>query len=492
MPRLFEIAGETKDAASREGNERHRPSTDQPADRAARFPALNYEAVTVLAVGVLFSLGVVLQLTPLNGSLRLTGWEWPWRGDIGIVNSLLLLAVPFAFISYALRIAERQSTLRVWLCLGLLAVGNFLMQIMGILSDRRGIELVQEIVLSPITTSYFLDASQIHGLSQWFRHFDHARLAVHSSTHPPGPILFYYVFFKVFGSPTGAMIGGIAVGCLASLGVLVTYAFAGLWTDNRRTRMIASALYALLPATSVFFPELDQVYPIFAMLLILFWCRSLESRKKIPSEAIYFGLTLAVSLFFAYNLLTIGAFLAYYGVYWVWRQRWTKLSFVTLLRNSVIGAGVCMGVYFLLWLATGYDPIAVFFNALSNQAVLEALMNRSSALFGLFDPLDFFLGAGMMVLPLILLQLGRNVRGFDRMRPEVALTLIGLATILTIDLSGVLRGEAARVWLFLQPLVVVPAALELARFEWRWRLAIFSMQWLIVVVLKANVGFVNP
>lgn len=492
MPRLFGIAEEAKGAASREGTARLRSSADQPEGRAARFPALNYEAATVLAVGVLFSLGVVLQLTPLNGSLRLIGWEWPWRGDVGIMDSLLLLAVPFAFISYALRMAEQQRSLRVSLCLGLLAVGNLLMQIMGILTDRRGIGLVQQIVLSPITTSYFSDASQIHGLAQWFRHFDHARLAVHSSTHPPGPILFYYIFFKLFGSPTGAMIGGITVGCLASLGVLVTYEFTSLWTDNRRIQVTASALYALVPAISVFFPELDQVYPIFAMLLILFWCRSLESRKKIPSEALYFGLTLAVSLFFADNLLTIGAFLAYYGLYWAWRQRWTKLSFVTFLRNSVIGVGVCAGVYLLLWVATGYDPIAVFFNVLSNQAVLEALMNRSSALFGLFDPLDFFLGAGMMVLPLILFQLGRNVRGFDRTRTEVALTLIGLATILTIDLSGVLRGEAARVWLFLQPLVVVPAALELARFEWRWRLAIFSMQWLIVVFLKANLGFVNP
>ena len=89
-------------------------------------------------------------------------------------------------------------------------------------------------------------------------------------------------------------------------------------------------------------------------------------------------------------------------------------------------------------------------------------------------------------------QLYRVLREFDPTRKEVALTLIGLVTILTIDLTGTLRGEAARVWLFLQPLVVVPVAMELYRFRWRWRIAIFSMQWLIVACVKAKMFFIIP
>ena len=84
------------------------------------------------------------------------------------------------------------------------------------------------------------------------------------------------------------------------------------------------------------------------------------------------------------------------------------------------------------------------------------------------------------------------IRNGDLAREEVALSLIGLATILTIDLTGVLRGEAARVWLFLQPLMIVPAALELSRFRGRWRMALFSMQWLILAGLKAKMLFIRP
>ena len=492
MPGPIEIGGEVKDASSREGVEQHLVSADQATGRSTRFPAVNYEASAVLTAGVLFCIGIALQVTPLNGSFRLTGWEWPWRGDIDTVRAIVFLLLPFAGVHYALRKAENQPIGHVPVYLGILALGNYLMQIMGVLTDPRGIELIQRIVLSQSATSYFSDASRIGNLISWLAHFDRATLGLHSSTHPPGPILFYFVFFKLFGSQTGALIGGCAVGFLGSLGVFVTYAFAGLWTNNRHTRILASALYALLPATSLFFPELDQVYPILSMLLILFWCRSFESKANLSKEAVYFGLTLAVTLFFAYNLLTVGAFLACYAFYWLWRQGWTGRSFATLLRNSGVGLSVCAGVYALLWLVTGYDPIAAFFNALSNQAVFAAFHNRSNALFALFDPLGFFLVSGMMVLPLVLFLLIRNFHAFKSMPEHVALTLMGLAVILTIDLTGVLRGEAARVWLFLQPLVVVPAALELARFEWRWRLAIFSMQWLIVAFLKANLGFVNP
>jgi hypothetical protein len=81
---------------------------------------------------------------------------------------------------------------------------------------------------------------------------------------------------------------------------------------------------------------------------------------------------------------------------------------------------------------------------------------------------------------------------FDPRRKEIALTLIGLATILTIDFTGILRGETSRVWLFLQPLIVVPVAMELSRYRGRWRLALFSMQWLIVACLKAKMIFIRP
>jgi hypothetical protein len=444
-----------------------------------------------LAISLAFIAGIVFHRSPLNGAAGLTGWHWPWR-DLGLFHTALFLLAPFACVVSVLWMEEKKRGFGVPAKLGILALGNFLMQVMGALAEPGGLRLVRQIVLSPSATSYFMDAMRIRGMGAWLRHFAVVPLGPHSLTHPPGPILFYYAFLHLFGVNMGALIGGCAVGCVASLGVFVTYEFAGLWTEDRQARMTACAFYALLPAITVFFPEMDEVYPILSMLLILFWCKSVDSTERFPREVIYFGLVLFVSLFFAYNLLSVGAFLAYYGLYWIWRQGRTRSSLFKLLLHSEIAAGVCIGLYFVLWLATGYDPVRSFRSALVSQELFGVMFHRTYWPYVLADPYDFVLGAGVLALPLLLFQLFRFPRDFQPMRKEVALTFIAVATILTIDLCGVLRGEAARLWLFLQPLILVPAALEVSRFPWRWRLAILAAEWAVVACLKANMSFVIP
>ena len=192
-------------------------------------------------------------------------------------------------------------------------------------ADPRGIDLVRQIVASRGATSYFFDATRIHEpLRQWLAHFPTAALERHSETHPAGPILFYDAFLTVFGPFTGALIGGFAVGLLGSAGVVVMYAFAGLWTPDPRTRLTASAWYALLPALTVFFPEFDQAYPVFSMLLILFWVRALETPPAALRCGVATGLVLFTATFFAYNLLgDLRVFSFPTAGYWLpWTKRW--------------------------------------------------------------------------------------------------------------------------------------------------------------------------
>ncbi len=102
------------------------------------------------------------------------------------------------------------------------------------------------------------------------------------------------------------------------------------------------------------------------------------------------------------------------------------------------------------------------------------------------------MAAGWIALPILFFYL-RGLRDEFKINPDsAALTLIGLATVLTVDLSGFLRGETARVWLFLQPLWVVPIAIELARARRSWRFAILAMQWWLLVLIKAKMSFIEP
>jgi len=102
------------------------------------------------------------------------------------------------------------------------------------------------------------------------------------------------------------------------------------------------------------------------------------------------------------------------------------------------------------------------------------------------------LGAGIMAVPLALIFANRALRGAGPLTRAEGLSLVGFATIAVVDVSGLLRAETARVWLFLQPFLVIPAALVLARWRTSDRAAFFALQWLIVVVLEARMAFVIP
>ena len=68
---------------------------------------------------------------------------------------------------------------------------------------------------------------------------------------------------------------------------------------------------------------------------------------------------------------------------------------------------------------------------------------------------------------------------------------MGVITILLVHLLGLLDYETARVWLFFQPLVIVPIALELARLPGAGVGAVLALQWLIVATIKSRMLFLE-
>ena len=446
------------------------------------------QAAVILIIGLVFGIGVLNEWGPLNGFFNFTKWEWPWQ-DLSPIQMGLALLVPFLLIAGVVWSADRNtSRVPMGFWLAALVVANFCLQLFSVLADPRGAERILQIVSSPNATSYFNDALSIQHLSQWLGHFDRVALHGHSVTHPAGPIVFYYLFARMFGPDVGALLGGCAVGLLASFGVVVMYHFAGLWTNDRRARLMASSFYALLPGLTVFFPELDQVYPLFSMLLILTFVKALNTTGNWYRPALAFGAILFLASFFAYNLLTIGAFLLYYSLWWLWNEG----KALTLLRTAALSVLLAGALYLLLWVTTSYNPPAAFRHAMALQRGNAQWLARPYHVFVLTDLYDFALAAGIIAIPILVFRLTKLRDDFKANPTGTALMLIGLATLLTVDLSGLLRGETARVWLFLQPLLVVPVALELARVRWPWRISILTMQWWLLVLIKSKMSFIEP
>lgn len=453
-----------------------------PADpaRAPQTLALAFVLLTALA----FACGILAGVDELAGPQY---WRWPPR-DLGLLRTLAFFAPALLVFFFAWRDIERGEG-GAARPLALLVVTSLAMQTLALYCGADGLPHLRAIVMSPSATSYFTDAQQIDGVMAWLRGFHTYELGLHSATHPPGPVLYYYAWQHLLPKSSAALAGGVTVGLVASLGVLAMHAFAGLWTDDRRTRLLACAMYALLPALAFFLPDLDQVYPIFAMLLALAWARALDGSRP---HAVLFAAMLFVSTFFAYNLLVVGAFVALYAAYFLRREHASAGAWRRLGIAALTGAAGLVVPYLALWIAADYDPFRSLAHAIAEQNDLAVRLMRPwlSCLFT--APYDFFLGAGMVVLPLLALSVSRLFRELRIENRSLMLSAIALGTILVVDLSGLLRAETARVWLFLQPFAVVPAAIELLRFGPRGRLAVFAAQWLVAAVLFCRLVFVYP
>lgn len=459
---------------------------------AAYSGLTGFQIVVVLATGLLFCYGVNRHWGYLNGIEQLTHWEWAWRNET-IRTILAQTALPFLIIAGVLwRINRKTACHRIWPALGLLVISSFLLQMAGKLTYPDGLKVVQAIVESNSATGYFEDAVSIGDPALWLRRFHLAKLTGHSWTHPPGPILFYHIFLRAFDPANAAFIGGLAVGLLGSLGVAVMYFFSALWTKDAAGRLTAAAYYALLPGLILFLPEFDQIYPVLSMLLILTWVKALTHAKPLSGYAWAGGLLLSIALFFAYNLLTIGVFLLGYALVLVRTQNWAGCAFRRCLASSGVIAGVWIGLYAVLWGITGYNPVLSFLRSLWVQSQMAAALERDYRIFIITDLYDFLLGSGIIAAPIVFFYMHRLWKRSGLKNPELALSVFGIATVAVIDLTGLLRGETTRVWLFLQPLLIAPAAVAVSRTGLLGKLSIFTLQWLIIVSLLTNMVFVVP
>ena len=434
------------------------------------------QILLILAVGLAFSIETAFHLLPLNPFVH-------YR-DVSILRTCAAFFIPFLAIWWALRNIERGSAPRM-LLLALLVASNFVLQLAGLVIDPRGPRLIKAIILSPTATSYFndalrIDALSINGLIGWLSDYHQADLILHGQSHPPGPIVFCWLCIKLFRPSAAVWVCAFAMAFAGALGVALVYPFASIWTEDSRARLCASAFYALTPVLIVFFPEFDQMYPAMAMLLVLFWYKSLHAVYGGPwlRHAILLGCTLTLATFFVYQILGIGVFMVLIAVWWLWQQTSRPLATILLLRSAVVALVFCAAIYAVLSAATGFQPIASFLHAIGiNATFLDVPLPAPPVIFNLYV---FAVGLGLIAVPLILLQ------------RELPITRMAILSVIILDLTGLFAGETDREWLFLAPIIAVPAGLALARIPWRWRLSLFAMQAWILVCIRANISFIEP
>jgi hypothetical protein len=419
-------------------------------------------ALTV-AIAIVFAILVFGHVRYVNGP---DYWQWAWqrRGDFLLAAIVLAVAAVPAFIGNVLR------------NVALIAVSVIALQFAAnaIQVPIRGVERINSVAHDQLTTSYFTVAESIvkaNGID-WLGQYDQLlRLAPqHATTKPPGPVALYVTLIRVFGPQRAPLAIAIAISLLSACAVIAAW-WATKTIAGDDAGLIAATLLALSPSMTLFFLYLDPIYPIFSCALLGTWYLTLERESR--GAAVIFGLLLFLTTMTGYTLLVVGVALG--------GMTLTRLRRRSTYALAAIAIGVTIVAHALFALVTGFNPTSAFRTAMAMQAYQLPLLHRPWPKSIPFDILDFLLGCGWApIVPAIL--------GLKQRR---SITIACFATPFVVALTGLIQTETARVWIFLLPLLFLPAALEMQTWMRRQRIAVYAAQLIVLIALYTNMVFIE-
>jgi methylthioxylose transferase len=304
---------------------------------------------------------------------------------------------------------------------------------------------------------------QVGDLPSFLRQFPErlASLPSHASGHPAGAMVLYALLARIWPGLDGAALLTVAIGCL---GVLTVAALARdeLGEDGRRW---ALALWVLAPITVLY--TATSADAVFAVALA---GAALAAHRGLVRRSWAWTLTGGALLWVA-SMLTYAAalLLVFLLVRAVGRLR-SEPGWV--LGWAAATTGTVVGLAGLLWLATGYDPVAAVRATHAAYQAAPGSAGRPYLPWLLGDPIAF---GGMLGIPLFA-ALVAGAAAVVRRRAWTGFDAAVLACLLAASSWGFSRGEVERIFLFLVPLALVPVVRQL----WAWRVRLPAVAALLV------------
>ncbi len=331
----------------------------------------------------------------------------------------------------------------------------------------------------------------------------------HIATHPPGAVLVYWALLQLYRSPSfpggafskltefivgarrteiaeaarsypTAQLSGEAVGpalfCCLALGLCGALALIPLYyltrkVASRRAALVVCSLFALTPAQLLFFQGLDS---LLLLLVVLAWAWTVASlasaggprsgptlRRCWPALAA--GAVLGVACLISFGALAaIGVALLLAGAWAVRAERAARPA--AWQTVGVLLAG-CAVVVLAGDAACGWRLPTIFRQAMAAHRQFTWVEHHRT--YGTWVGLDLVEFLCFLGLPVLVVASGAAwaaVRGGWKAWSLPDLNgLSGAAVFLALDVSGSVRGEVGRVWLFLMPPLVLWDGCSMAR-----------------------------
>lgn len=383
---------------------------------------------------------------------------------------------------------------------------------------------------SDVATEYFGVAYQVNAPRQFGREYASrwqkppSPFQAHVATHPPGAVLFFYglrrtyealpplqtTFERLATTSTGESLNQIyqgasllrasasrgagageapplpvsAIGnalwtaCILGLSLVLTipavYGLASIGTEGDQAEargLFAVALWVLAPTVNLFAFTLDAPVAAGGVWALFIVARALHSPTAKNSRLwmIAAGVTLALTSFLSIGALAVGLIIVLALFFFHRAQFWPR----------VLELGVAfLVVWVVLALMFAFNPFTIVQNALATHR-FATLSNRSWAPWTVVNLLVWAMFIGYALLVCL----------FHREKPTFAGATIGVAALcamILLSLSGNVRGEVERLWLFLAAPIAIWAAF--AHLSPRARGLLLSIQAIQTLIMAATLG----
>jgi hypothetical protein len=252
---------------------------------------------------------------------------------------------------------------------------------------------------------------------------------------------------------------GMLLPLLGGLAVWPLYALSKRLTTFRAAAATA-LLLLVLPLFAMWMSQWDQIYPLLLFVGLYLAHTGLEKNSRWRIFAA--GVPLSIASFFSVGNFVLMVIVGLYGIAWLIVRRMNstadnrsrlKPTLWASLKLAVLFALGCASVWLAYWLIYGVNPLSVISTG-SRLAFESTTGQRSYGAWLLGNPIDFLVFLGFPIALLLFYNLIKRIPYPTSMLPLAVATL---GTLLLLWLSGIVRGEVARLWMYFGPLVVLIA-----------------------------------
>ena len=274
-------------------------------------------------------------------------------------------------------------------------------------------------------------------------------LSLHAQTHPPGAVLFLWLVSKAFGyNLWSASLATVA------FTALIVFPVFGLARELAGEAVARCALAFLLVAPNLVMfttTSMDGPFSVLPVTSVYLFYRALGGSRPAVYAALC-GLALAGAAFMTYAAVFIALFYAVVAV--LDRDR-----FAAVARTLAVALAAFLAAYALLFVTTGYEPVAAARAAMAHDAEMMGTGHESFTRYlnlSVANLLVFLIGVGVPLTTCWLRELavvaGRRLGAGDVfvVAFSVSLVLIAFSSLFTL--------EVERIWLLVVPFVAIAAA----------------------------------